>query len=616
MNMAFDDPTPSELLSRDLVSLGLASNNRTLTAMTPSSRLMDSRTAKPTSTLPFERLALLSSSSYSSSSVARSNNINNGGQTKSPSPRTTTITTRNNSALESVQRYPTRANNHINHHVLENPTPGHQHEQQQHLVTPPGNRTLRTPTKPGHSYFSSKNSLPPLLSPPRSHGKSRVIDDIDNNPFMTTASPNNSPRILAKRPRPLSTLMDDPFQDHPQERQYHRKQSLTSSRDEEQDMTPLDEEEDDPFEIASTQSSSSSADTEKENLTPKYSNDPTAAAGTSCTGSSSSSHPKPDAISTTSSALPPPPQPPQPPTCMAGAITRSRRVTLGAISPWRWNTFGPDPSLLLSKKGLAGSSSYKKSGTVIGTLGCRPEQQSLVGSSGTATTSNDNTTMGSQEEHANKNSTDAAVIKRLTETEIQPHQIAFNRRAQQVAGQIYYWKQGGLHLIDEDERQNWPGEWKFEVFKDPESPKDSSSSSSLASRTATASATSKGKGKMVDRSGPAAKRARIYRESLGNAQQESSTTLVTSSHNTLSSSSDVLGTRRRPLATKQTDEEMTEFVATSTTPSNATAPSTAATVPRSSSTAHQSVQQRERYEFRERRILDYPLTRRRRQCRA
>jgi len=289
----------------------------------------------------------------------------------------------------------------------------------------------------------SSSCRPALMALP-----TMVVDE-EENPFMTTVPAPKTPTT--------TDLMMDPFQE--QEAQL--------------DMTMLDEE--DPLSAALMCSPGS----EKENLTPKAL-------------SELSSSQRPEAPI----ALAPPP------VCRAGPITRSRRAALGAISPRLWNTYGPDPSLLLSKESL------KKAALAAFSTKTKSDSGSSSSVASTsASCSNDNTQISDE---------DAAAIRRVIECEIEPQRVAFNRQAQKVAGQIFHWHHGEYRLVDEKERQNWPSEWKFDVFKDPEtSAGGQRGPTTTTATTIMTTSSTKGKGKMVDSAGSVPKRARHAREPLG-----------------------------------------------------------------------------------------------------
>ncbi|GJJ78942.1 hypothetical protein EMPS_11301 [Entomortierella parvispora] len=288
---------------------------------------------------------------------------------------------------------------------------------------------------------SNSSSRPALMARP-----TMVVDE-DENPFMTTAP---APKT------PTAADMMDPFQAQ-------------------EDMAMLEDE--DAINLALC-----SPGSEKENLTPKAIHDN---AGLQRTEGHSSLAPQP--------------------VCRAGPITRSRRAALGAISPRLWNTYGPDPSLLLSKESL------KKAALGAFSAKAKPDAGSSSVASG-AGGSNDNTHISDE---------DAAAIRRVIECEIEPQRVAFNRQAQQVAGQIFHWHQGEYRLVDEKERQNWPSEWKFEVFKDPDTTAATQGPMATAATTATATTitSGKGKGKMVDSVGSVPKRVRTAREPLGSMKE-------------------------------------------------------------------------------------------------
>ncbi|KAG0315204.1 hypothetical protein BGZ99_007612 [Dissophora globulifera] len=372
-----------------------------------------------------------------------------------------------------------------------------------------------------------------------------------------------------------------------------------------------------------------------------------------------------------------------------GSIIRSRRLALGSISPWRWNTFDEQVSLaalyganggkdigkdigktlgkdlgkdlgLFSADGLGSKSGYAisewiesadhsrntiPSGDSGGPSSLVPSSSSSSSSSSTlpskgwqnvgsktmssapAVASSSSTSLPSSgplpfnkglvgklpENHPNsaeaaeRKDGSSAVVAKLTETYIQPTTLAFNRRAQQVAGRIYYWKHGNYHLVSEQDKQQWPGEWKFDVYQDPmvhEGPsliEGSSGSSSSASYT--------GKGKLTDRqlSGPASKRARVHRESFGGFQEMASNSSGGGGSGG-SGGSSVSGSSTIPQQQQHQDMELSG--------SPGVGHEREVTPPPSPISRVSKKHLQERYDFRERRMLNEPLTPRPRRCGA
>ncbi|KAF9908612.1 hypothetical protein BX616_000070 [Lobosporangium transversale] len=474
------------------------------------------------------------------------------------------------------------------------------------------NKIQTTPVK-ARSSFKNKLATPPnsqrstLLSPPRSQTRSQqnqFMTDEANNLFLTqsprairtprrlqgqaNASPSTAGAITAASSSTstsaATSAVAPEFEDCVSA---NSDAAITFWQD---DGTishiGLDFTEEEPVETESIQGS---VDLEKENITPKMSDDSTNPfyVGPS-RRQTRSSYSKTDGCTTPTGPL----------TASSGTITRSKRLALGSISPWRWNTFA-DPAVLASllqvkgSKGLgdvAGckgmsewveSISQQKGGASVmipndlsgassssgpGSSSSNAKNRETVASSSipssstlfgpllpgrsTNTAPNSSTTAteskklpadhpNSMESAERRSGPSAAFVAKVTETVIQPNSVAFNRRAQRLAGRISYWKHGSTQLLSEQDRQQWPGEWKFEVYQDPESPNSPTNfgegSSASASHAfplsdsfsvASAPVPYKGKGKLTERqlSGPSSKRARIHRESLSGGCPESDPT--------------------------------------------------------------------------------------------
>ncbi|KAF9967206.1 hypothetical protein BGZ70_010423, partial [Mortierella alpina] len=591
------NPTPSEILSMDLNTLALNGTSHRSMMVTPSSRLSDDAIERLNLTLPFARLSSLSSSSLQPSSSSR-------------------VVSRG--SLESVHRTPVRESAQEQQQFSYQYQQQQQQQQQQHNghSTPVSSKVaynkdrLVTPT---HSATAQQRSG--LISPPRS----QPIADEENNVFLS-----RSPRAVRTPRRSLGKA--------------HQLAMTRQSAAANEKPAPLSD------------TIMHSTSTTTSTMTP---HPPEASSMTMGTPQGDSIYVDPsedDAVETESVQRP-----------SSGSITRSRRLALGSISPWRWNTFDEHTSLLAlahlkgnnsntkvlglldgascgaysktdpsvsewvestlqhkghhasetapaSGTGAAGaavataataagadltsassSSSSSSSSSLAPTTTAAGGSKSRSGPGSKFTMSSTSSTSlfgppisgkGKLPDH-HPNSAEAAaerkagpassIVAKLTENVIQPHSVAFNRRAQQVAGRIYYWKHGSYHLVSDQDKQQWPGEWKFEVFQDPESPgatmsctgqqgessgsssssgggfsggiigsssstsisnshslhtgfTTSSSSSSSSSSAAAATATYHGKGKLTDRqlSGPASKRLRVHREPLAGFNEASS----------------------------------------------------------------------------------------------
>ncbi|KAG0212440.1 hypothetical protein BGX31_001483, partial [Mortierella sp. GBA43] len=212
----------------------------------------------------------------------------------------------------------------------------------------------------------------------------------------------------------------------------------------------------------------------------------------------------------------------------------------------------------------------------------------------------------------------SSLVVKLAESAIQPHSQAFNRRAQQLEGRIYYWKHGSCHLVSEHDKQQWPGEWKFDIFQDPESPDASpnpfsiennhNSSASVSethsgfgTTTTSTAATYKGKGKMTERQlgGPASKRMKMIREPLGGLYEQTGSP----------------GPLQQQQQQQQPDPEPLHTgigigIEQDTTPPSSPSSRASAAAARRQEASPMEKQSRlqDRYDFRERRMLNGPLT--------
>ncbi|KAF9961894.1 hypothetical protein BGZ72_001001 [Mortierella alpina] len=740
------NPTPSEILSMDLNTLALSGSNHRSMMATPSSRLSDDAIERLNLTLPFARLSSSSSST-------------------SPQPSSSRVVSRG--SLESVHRTPVRESAQEQQQYS---YPYQQQQQQQQHYAP------STPTSSKVAYHNKDRlATPPncaiaqqrsgLLSPPRS----QPIADEENNVFLS-----RSPRAIrtprrslgkahqlamtrqsaAEKPAPLSdTIMHTTSSTTTTTMAPHTPEAPSTTMGTLQgDSIYVDPSEDDAVETESVQSSQG-GDLEKENHTPKIMEcDPSnpflvmeskrPLPARIATTSSSSSHSKNEGCTTPTGPS-------------SGSITRSRRLALGSISPWRWNTFDEHTSLLAlaNLKGTSSSGSSKGLGLLEGaSCGAHSKADPSVSewvestqhhkghshpaseaaavtgngpAADTTSTSSSSTSSASSstaapvsaaaaagsksrsgtgmkfttssalfgppiggkgklpEHHPNsaeaaaerKAGPSSSIVAKLTENVIQPHSVAFNRRAQQVAGRIYYWKHGSYHLVSDQDKQQWPGEWKFEVFQDPESPgatmsctaqqgesSNSSSSSggggsssnsssgagnpgssnsnytsgnshslhvgstfSSSSSSSSTTATYHGKGKLTDRqlSGPASKRLRVHREPLAGFNEASS---VATSHSPLQQQQqpevEVSGIASVTTTTSRTGSSRSVQAAGHRyhhgTPPPPSSPSrrVASRLRQDAGRSAKQSRLQDRYDFRERRMLNEPLAQRPKRCGA
>lgn len=148
--------------------------------------------------------------------------------------------------------------------------------------------------------------------------------------------------------------------------------------------------------------------------------------------------------------------------------------------------------------------------------------------------------------------------------------------------------------MSEQDKQQWPGEWKFEVFQDPESP-DAMPSVENSDMEAT-TYKGKGKGKMTERqlSGPASKRMKVIREPLGGLSEQTTSTAV-----------------------QQQDPEPLMHAGTGIEQDATPPPSPGSRASAKRQETGQMEKQsrlQDRYDFRERRMLNGPLTSKSRRC--
>ncbi|KAG0079903.1 hypothetical protein BGZ92_000849 [Podila epicladia] len=404
------------------------------------------------------------------------------------------------------------------------------------------------------------------------------MNDEANNLFLATSPKairnrtprNNTPKNMENpAPSPFALQTLDSSQPSLAEEVMPVKKEEEDGTQDEEDET-MEDCDDESIETESTHSSL--IDHEKENTTPKFIEDhtnPFLVGGTSALldmKRAARGQGKADIMSTPSGPSG------SSSSSSQGVVRRSKRLALDSLSPWRWNledqyglppmpyskngkgqgspfiegcggpitkNFGQNavsdwiettsnrsssPTPETSSTGDAGSSTQRN----------RPSNGWTTGSSSTSSSSSSSPSIagpssskGAQiripDYHPNSSSSEhrqpSATVAKVTQKIIQPASLAFNRRAQQVAGRIYYWKNGGYHLVNEQDKQQWPGEWKFDVYQDPESPDAMSTtfanSNSCASLPPPSSTSYLGKGKLTDRqlSGPASKRRRLQRES-------------------------------------------------------------------------------------------------------
>lgn len=580
--------TPSVALSMNLNVLALGGS--TPTTQSPSSRLSDDAIHRHNLPLPFERIP------------------------SSPSPTPSKLG-------EVPHRYPTRTS-----HL----TTERQGGQGNQVVSPPKPSTnlnyLTTPPR-----LTSNATTPSHFSP------RQFLNDEANNLFLASSPKavrnrtpcNKSPRNTEVKPVSspfLQTL--DSVRPSPEEVYIKKEEEEEGEEGDSQDEA-MEDCDDDTIETASTHSST--IDYEKENTTPKFTEDhtnPFLVGGTSALldikraarGQAKDMASTPSGPSGSSSSS------------SQGVVRRSKRLALDSLSPWRWNLEEQYGLLLPYSKGGKGQGSpfIESSGSPtpkhigqnavsdwIETTSNRshspaPESSSSGGagsstqrncssngwttgsssssSSTTPSTAGPSSSRGAQiripDHHPNSSSSDqrprpSATVAKVTQTIIQPASLAFNRRAQQVAGRIYYWKNGGYHLVNEQDKQQWPGEWKFDVYQDPESPDAIAvrqGSNASSSPTTSSSTNYHGKGKLTDRqlSGPVSKRRRLQRESSSGDSSNS-----------------------------PSGRDMEIIHKSMTPPPHSTSPSPAGNKT-PSSRPHAKLQ--DRYDFRERRMLNSPLS--------
>ncbi|KAF9306606.1 hypothetical protein BGZ91_008547, partial [Linnemannia elongata] len=616
------NPTPSELLSMDLTTLALHNRNTnssssngsrsTLATPSPSARFRDDATVERFNlTLPFDRIASPNFASSSSSS-----------STSSPSPFKSN-------------------NNFYSSSSLETPF----------LRDGPSTPTASSTTASSPSIFSSRSAL---QSPPRSSPR-QFMNDEDNNLFLT-----QSPRAIRTPRKPMSQLESSSniATQSPADRStsststsaahasssssdYSSSTSTTAHSYIQPVPTPIalmtpgasqstDFDEDDMTDTESVLSSQ--GDQEKENVTPKMSDDPSNPFFVASESKRSMRYTKTDGSTTPTGC-----------TTAPGTIRRSRRLALGSISPWRWNSFDEYGNLLyaglgaglLKGKGSDWTEGKQTKGTAAGcsgesSVGSSSGSSSAAGSSSTSKAAmigpalNGKSSKQLPDNHPNAPDTTerkgvpSRTAMKNAESIIEPQSVAFNRRAQKVAGSIFYWKNGNYQLVSETDKQQWPGEWKFEVYQDPESPGAPSAaeeadhaaatSHSFAAGSSSTTATYFGKGKLTDRqlSGPSSKRMRITV-----ANETSHQGVGTSPH---ASESDLIGSGITDAQDLAPPPSPTPMSAINTSGSNS--PQASKLMGGLPGTPSKKVRMQDRYDFRERRLLNEPLTPRSRRCGA
>ncbi|KAK3846618.1 MAG: hypothetical protein J3R72DRAFT_486434 [Linnemannia gamsii] len=656
------NPTPSELLSMDLTTLALHNRNSastissrsqsTLATPSPSARFRDDAAVERLNlSLPFDRIAGPNFASTSSSSSSTS--------ASSPSPFRSNNHSNNNhynsGSLESVHRYPTR-------------TATSQHDSSP-FTTPvkasnnnsSGNRP--TPTVPSSAASSSSPSIfasrSALQSPPRSSPR-QFMNDEDNNLFLT-----QSPRAIRTPRKPMSQLDNNTNINilSPAERLTPNTSTSAAQASSSADysaststshmynhpvptpaalMTPgasqtmNDFNDDDMTDTESVLSSQ--GDGEKENVTPKMSEDPSNPFFVSSESKRTVRYTKTDGSTTPTGC-----------TTAPGTIRRSRRLALGSISPWRWNSFDEYGNLLYTSLGggLKGKGADwiegKQSKGVIATAGAGCGGESSAGSSsgsssgagpssasrasmigpplsGKATKQLPDNHPNAPDSNDNKG-VPSRTAMRNAESVIEPQSVAFNRRAQKVAGSIFYWKNGKMQLVSESDKQQWPGEWKFEVYQDPESPGAppapeeadhfSATANNSSASTSSSSATYYGKGKLTDRqlSGPSSKRMRI-----SGGTESSQQPAGTSPHQTESDLSGAGIPDAQDFVPPPSPTPSMTISNNNTSGSNS--PQTSKLMGSRPGTPSKKTRLQDRYDFRERRMINEPLTPRSRRCGA
>ncbi|KAF9900156.1 hypothetical protein EC991_007817 [Linnemannia zychae] len=650
--------TPSELLSMNLTNMalynrnnnGISSGSGSQTALatpSPSSRFRDDATVEQFNlSLPFDRIGSpnfasnSTSSSASSPSPFRNNNHSNNSHY-------------NSSSLESVHRYPTRtATSQIESSPFMTPVKPDSSSSSRATPAPPTSATSTS----SPSIFASRSAL---QSPPRSSPR-HFINDEENNLFLA-----HSPRAIRTPRKPMSQLDNNTNinTQSPAERSTPTTsnsvvQASSSSADYSAStstgylntqpvptpiglMTPgpsqtmTDFNDDDMTDTESVMSSQ--GDGEKENVTPKMSEDPSNPFYVPSESKRTMRYTKTDGSTTPTGC-----------TTAPGTIRRSRRLALGSISPWRWNSFDEHGNLLytsLGAGGLKGKGSdwiEGKHSKAVALSGCAGESSAAASSSGSSSAAGPSSaskasmigppltgkaTKQLPDNHPNapdsgdKKGAPSRTAMRNAESVIEPQSVAFNRRAQKVAGSIFYWKNGKLQLVSEADKQQWPGEWKFEVYQDPESPGAASvpeeaehfasTSNNSSSATTSSAATYFGKGKLTDRqlSGPSSKRMRI-----SGGAESSHQPVGSSPHASESDLSGVGAIDAQDLAPPASPTPSLTINNSNTSGSNS--PQASKLMGSRPGTPSKKARMQDRYDFRERRMINEPLTPRSRRCGA
>ncbi|KAG0267829.1 hypothetical protein BGZ95_002738 [Linnemannia exigua] len=667
VHMPNENPTPSELLSMDLTTLALHNRNSAnssssglqsaLATPSPSARFRDDAAVERFNlSLPFDRIAGPNFTSTSSASSSSSTSAS------SPSPFRSNHHSNNNhynsGSLESVHRYPTRTA------ASQNDSSPFTTPVKTNSNNSSGNRS--TPTAPSSAASSSSPSIfasrSALQSPPRSSPR-QFMNDEDNNLFLT-----QSPRAIRTPRKPMSQLDNNTNINilSPAERSTSTISSSTAQASSSSSadysaststnhlynqpvptpaalMTPgasqtmTDFNDDDMTDTESVLSSQ--GDGEKENVTPKMSEDPSNPFFVSSESKRTVRYTKTDGSTTPTGC-----------TTAPGTIRRSRRLALGSISPWRWNSFDEYGNLLYTSLGAGGLKGKgvdwiegKQSKGVPATAGAGCGGESSAGSSSGSSSGvgpssasrvsmigpplSGKATKQLPDNHPNapdsndKKGVPSRTAMRNAESVIEPQSVAFNRRAQKVAGSIFYWKNGKMQLFSESDKQQWPGEWKFEVYQDPESPGApsapeevdhfSSTTNNSSASTSSSSATYYGKGKLTDRqlSGPSSKRMRI-----SGGSESSQQPISTSPHPSESELSGAGISDAQDFAPPASPTPSLTINNNNTSGSNSPqAPKLMGSRP---STPSKKVRMQDRYDFRERRMINEPLTPRSRRCGA
>ncbi|KAF9429401.1 hypothetical protein BGZ76_001354 [Entomortierella beljakovae] len=594
------NPTPSEILSMDLDTLMLNTTTNKYGGALPSARLSDEGIEHYS--LPFERL------------LGPSHPLSSPSTTPTKSPMTPS------------RRYPTRT-----------PTRESQNTHTTPVKNMPTMENITTPPNTTHH--------PTLISPPYTGSPRQYMNNDPDSPDFT-----KSPRVI-RTPRRLAKAAEQ-ANSSPMVKPFRPLDLISMARQTDDiavepfNLSDLSAHsnlyEDDTNEIESVHSSVG-GDFEKENHTPKHPSESANPFYVGNTKRQTRSSTKTDGSTT-----------PTGPSSTSGNINRSGRLALGSISPWRWNTFDEQCLASHAKGGKhtccldsAGNSSCKADSSVsewvesilsnqkgaVGTSDNTGSSSSSSQRSRPAVYSKPSTSSSTQlvgpplgnkgpasklpESHPNsvesaeRRAASSSIMAKLNESVIKPNSVAFNRRAQQLAGQIYYWKHGTYQLVSEQDKQQWPGEWKFEIFQDPESPGAPSQGDNGSSCPPPPPPTTySGKGKLTDRQlrGPAFKRTRIHRESFSGSIEH---TINLNNDNT----NDNNGTNSN-ITFRSNDSDLANIGLVDDEQDSSPPPSPSQRASRIRLRSAKQSQLDARYNFRERRMLNEPLTTRSRRCGA